>query len=112
MTDYMKYWIPVLILSTAYAGFFLGGDFVWLGIATFPILAILDSIIPRDYRTRNIASPLIANIPIWICAVGPVALFGLLAWRVSATPLTPVQAAGRDSQYGLDGCDSVDSGRA
>lgn len=94
MADYLKYWIPVLILGSAYLGFALGGDDVWLGIATFPVLAILDSIIPRDYSTRKINSPLFANIPIWLCAIGPVALYGVLAWRVSANELTPSQTGG------------------
>ena len=34
------------VVATAYAGFLLGGDWVWLGIVTFPVLALLDTLAP------------------------------------------------------------------
>ena len=94
MNDYLKYWVPVLMLASAFAGLMAGGDWVWAGVATFPLLAVLESLLPRDYSVRHMRSAALANIPIWISAVGPVLLYGVLAWRVSATPLTPSQSAG------------------
>ncbi|WP_428311876.1 alkane 1-monooxygenase [Hydrocarboniphaga sp.] len=94
MTDYLKYWVPVAILATATVGLSLGGDWVWLGVATFPALAVIDSLLPRDYSTRRIGSPTLANIPIWICSVGPVLLYGLLVWRVTHSQLSGVQLFG------------------
>lgn len=94
MNDYLRYWTPVAVLAIAFTGFFLGGDWVWLGIVTFPVLAILDSIVPRDYRMRKISNPALANVPIWLCAVGPVLLYGALAWRVSLDTMSTSQIIG------------------
>lgn len=94
MIDYLKYWTPVLVLGTAFAGFFLGGDYVWLGIATFPILAVLDTLVPRDFSVRRMNNRTFANIPIWICSVGPVLLYFAFAWRISVSELTGWQMVG------------------
>jgi len=84
MLDYLKYWVPVVVLGFAFSGFIIGGDAVWFGIASFPILAVLDSLFPRDYSVRkNMTSPFVANLPIWICAVGPVLLYFAFAWRLA-----------------------------
>ena len=92
--DYLKYWTPVLVLGAAFGGFFLGGDWVWAGIATFPILAVLDTIAPRDYSVRKMNNRTLANIPIWICAVGPVMLYFAFAWRLSVEDLSAAQIIG------------------
>ncbi|MDB5987888.1 MAG: monooxygenase [Nevskia sp.] len=94
MSDYLKYWTPVLVLATAFAGIILGGDWVWLGILTFPTLAVLDSMFPRDYGVRKMTNARLANIPIWLCAVGPVALYVAFAWRISHEDLTGWQIFG------------------
>ncbi len=94
MLDYLKYWVAVFVLGVAYAGFFMGGDWVWLGIATFPTLAVLDTVVGRDYSVRKMSNATLANIPIWICAVGPVCLYFAFAWRLSVEELTPWQVFG------------------
>jgi hypothetical protein len=94
MGDYLKYWMPVLVLGVAFAGFFLGGDWVWLGLATFPALALLDTLAGRDYNGRKITNATLANIPIWLCAVGPVVLYVAFAWRLSVEDLTAWQIVG------------------
>ena len=43
--------------------------------ATFPLLALLDMLVPRDYRVRKMTNATLANIPIWLCAIGPVTLY-------------------------------------
>lgn len=92
--DYLKYWTPVLIVATAFAGFFLGGDWVWLGIATFPALALLDTLAGRDFGTRKMRNGTLANIPIWLCAIGPVLIYVAFAWRLTVEDLTGWQILG------------------
>jgi p-cymene methyl-monooxygenase len=94
MSDYLKYWVPVLVLAVSFAGFFIGGNWVWLGIASFPVLAVLDTMAGRDYSTRRITNAALANIPIWLCSVGPVALYVAFAWRLSVEDLTGWQLVG------------------
>ncbi|HKY92617.1 MAG TPA: alkane 1-monooxygenase [Nevskiaceae bacterium] len=92
--DYLKYWTPVAVVATAYAGFFLGGNWVWLGIATFPALALLDTLAGKDYGVRNMSNRTLANIPIWLCCIGPVLLYFAFAWRLSVEDLTGWQMLG------------------
>ena len=92
--DYLKYWTPVLVLAASAAGLIIGGDWAWVGIATFPILAILDTIVGRDYSMRKMSNPTLANIPIWICAIVPLGLYFLLAWSVVHHDLTGWQMFG------------------
>lgn len=84
--DYLKYWTPVLVVALSAAGLFAGGDWMWVGIITFPVLAILDSVFPRDYSIRKMSNAFLANIPIWLCCIGPVALYLVFAWSLSAHP--------------------------
>jgi hypothetical protein len=102
--DYLKYWTPVLVVALSYLGFFLGGDWVWIGIASFPILAILDSIVPRDFSVRKMDNRTLANIPIWLCCVGPVCLYFAFAWRVHRSPdMTTMQLIGSALSLGWMG---------
>jgi len=94
MLDYLKYWVPVVVVATAGAGFLLGGDWVWLGIATFPVLALLDTLAGRDFGVRRMSNATLANIPIWLCALGPVALYFLFAWRLTVEDLSGWQVLG------------------
>ena len=94
MSDYLKYWTPVLVLGIAFAGMFMGGDYVWLGILTFPALAVLDTVLPRDYSLRKMTNASLANLPIWICAIGPLLLYLAFAWRISVEHLTTAQMIG------------------
>lgn len=34
--DYLKYWTPVAVLAASFAGLIAGGNWVWVGIASFP----------------------------------------------------------------------------
>ncbi|MGQ0622622.1 MAG: alkane 1-monooxygenase [Panacagrimonas sp.] len=94
--DYLKYWTPVLVVALSAFGLYAGGDYMWIGIATFPILAILDSIVPRDFSVRKMSNATLANIPIWICCVGPVCLYFVFAWQIGhgPEPLTTAQMIG------------------
>ncbi|WP_292998048.1 alkane 1-monooxygenase [Nevskia sp.] len=92
--DYLKYWLPVAVVAMAYAGFIAGGDYVWVGILSFPVLAVLDVIAGRDYSMRKMNNAFLANIPIWLCSVGPVCLYFAMAWRVSQGDLSTAQLVG------------------
>tara|TARA_R110000787_G_C13347248_1_gene438782 strand:- start:2 stop:1120 length:1119 start_codon:yes stop_codon:yes gene_type:complete len=92
--DYLKYWTPVGVLAAAFAGMIAGGNWVWVGIISFPVLAVLDSVLPRDYSQRKMSNATLANIPIWICAILPLLLFGVMAWQVSLGQLTGWQMFG------------------
>lgn len=92
--DYLKYWTPVAVLAASFAGLIAGGDWVWVGIATFPILALLDTLVGADYSQRRMSNGTLANLPIWICSVGPLLQFFVLAWAVGAHELTGWQMLG------------------
>lgn len=92
--DYLKYWTPVAVLAASFAGLIAGGDWVWVGIATFPILAVLDTLVGPDLSRRRMTSGPLANLPIWICSIGPLLQYLVLAWAVTAHDLTGWQMVG------------------
>jgi p-cymene monooxygenase len=92
--DYLKYWTPVLVLAASFAGLIAGGDWVWAGIATFPILAILDTLVGPDFSQRRMSNATLANLPIWICSIAPVLQFFVLAWAIGAHDLSGWQMFG------------------
>jgi alkane 1-monooxygenase/p-cymene monooxygenase len=83
MFDYLKYYLPVMMYVVCGAGLVMGGNYVWMGVATLPILGILDSLLPLSFSPRNMRSRFFANIPVWLCALlGPV-MYVMLAWNVA-----------------------------
>jgi alkane 1-monooxygenase len=50
--DRIRYLIIPLTTALGVAGFLLGGTFVWLGAATFPVLLLADVILPKDFKLR------------------------------------------------------------
>ena len=101
--DYLKYWTPVLVVALAALGFVLGGNWVWTGIASFPILAVLDTIAGRDYSVRKMNNHVLANVPIWLCCIGPVCLYFFFAWRMSQGPMSSSQMLGSALSLGWMG---------
>ncbi|VVQ15463.1 Alkane 1-monooxygenase 2 [Pseudomonas fluorescens] len=92
--DYSKYYLPVLVQLAALAGLLAGGNWVWIGVATLPALAILDALLPRDYATRKMRSKALALIPVWICTLlGPI-LYLVLAYTVGTSEFTGWQILG------------------
>ncbi len=45
--DTIRYYLIPLVSACGALGFYYGGDWVWLGAATFPSLMILDVLLPR-----------------------------------------------------------------
>jgi p-cymene monooxygenase len=92
--DYVKYYAGGLISTLGIVGFLLGGNAVWLGFATFPVVTLFDALLPRDLSTRRIRSPFWAAVPVWLGALAPIAVFLVFAWRLSIEPLSLGQIIG------------------
>ncbi|WP_018990728.1 alkane 1-monooxygenase [Aromatoleum toluclasticum] len=92
--DYLKYFLPVLMQVATLAGLLAGGHWVWVGIATFPLLALVDSILPMDFSARRIRSRALSLIPVWICTILGPSLYVALAWVVASGQLDGAQTVG------------------
>ncbi|MGQ0618936.1 MAG: alkane 1-monooxygenase [Panacagrimonas sp.] len=92
--DYLKYYAATITLGIGLAGFMLGGDWVWLGFALFPVITFIDYVFPRDYSVRKMDSFLWASIPVWLAGLGPIVLFLAFAWRMGVEDLTTWQLVG------------------
>lgn len=57
--DTLRYYISPLVTLVGATGFYLGGDWVWLGAATFPLLMALDIALPKDFATRRVNAALV-----------------------------------------------------
>lgn len=64
--DSLRYFLSPVVTSIGVAGFVLGGHFVWLGISTFPVLMILDLVLPPDTDARNIPHAWIADMHLFL----------------------------------------------
>ena len=64
MLDYLRYYLSPATLLFGVVGLYLGGVWVWMGLATLPILAIGDTILPRDLSERRMRSEALAFIPV------------------------------------------------
>ena len=94
MFDYLKYYAAAVLLAVGFTGFALGGDYVWLGFATFPVITLIDFLLPRDFSMRKMNSAFWASIPVWIGALGPIGIFLAFAWRMHIEQLTGLQLLG------------------
>lgn len=84
--DYSRYYLGVLLQLGVIASFFVGGHWLWLGIASLPILGLIDSILPNDFAARRITNHTLADIPVWLCSLlGPLIYVAAAFW-VSRTP--------------------------
>src|SRR3546814_9723092 len=93
--DYTRYYTPVLVQIAAYAGFALGGNWVFIGIASLPLLGLIDSVLPNDMRPREMKRGLMADLPVWLATILAVGLYFMAAfWVRSAEAITPWQYAG------------------
>lgn len=95
MSDYLKFWlIPNGIVAAGIAGFVLGGDWVWLGIATFPLLAFVDSLLPRNMKPRRMSNAFLSTVPVWLAAIGSLAIYFFAAHHIATNELTVSQIVG------------------
>jgi p-cymene methyl-monooxygenase len=82
MWEYTKYYLAPLTQVLAIVGLCLGGPYVWVGLAFFPGMAIIDSMLPADYSARRMKSQGWAFVPIWLSTLLGPALYVALAWSV------------------------------
>ena len=87
--DHARYYIPVLVQLGAYASFLIGGGWVWFGIASLPILGILDSLMPNDMAPRRMRAGVITDLPVWLSTFLAVGLYFMAALWVARTPDIP-----------------------
>ena len=93
--DYLRYYIAAALQAVGFAGFFLGGQWVWLGIATFPLLATIDALLPNDMAPRRMRGGFAAYLPVWIAAFGGLGLYAAAALWIAREPAAgPLQIAG------------------
>jgi p-cymene monooxygenase len=84
--DYLRYYFSVLFPAIAAIGFLIGGNAVWLGVALLPIMGIIDGLLPNDMAPRKISSKALAEIPVWMCALGTPILYLVAAYWVATAP--------------------------
>ena len=87
--DSLRYYISPLVTSCGILGFALGGPWVWLGAATFPVLLILDILLPKDFAARNVQAPVVADLALYLQLPLMVGLYAalLIGVRASTIPL-------------------------
>jgi alkane 1-monooxygenase/p-cymene monooxygenase len=94
MTEYLKYYLSPLTQVAAICGLYAGGDYVWIGLAWLPVLALVDSLLPDDLSARKMRSKGWAYVPIWLSALlGPV-VYVALAWSMAHNGLSIAQTIG------------------
>lgn len=54
--DAIRYYLIPLVTVCGALGFYYGGNWVWLGAATFPVLMVLDIALPKDFSERKVNS--------------------------------------------------------
>ena len=93
MTDYLRYYLPVALQLLVAWSFYVGGPWVYAAALSFPVLMIIDVLLPRDYAPRKIRSEAWASVPLWISVLLGPALYFVLAWRVGQGDMTGLQVA-------------------
>lgn len=94
MFDYLRYYLSPLTQVIAAAGIVAGGIYVWTGIATLFIYALIDGLLPQDTKPRTIRNRALAEIPVWLGAIFAVGLFLVLAWKIGQGGMTLVEMIG------------------
>ncbi|WP_420468218.1 alkane 1-monooxygenase [Panacagrimonas sp.] len=75
MLDTLRYYLVPMTTLCGVIGFMLGGGYVWLGLATFPVLLFFDVVLPRDIAPRRVRSPMLADLALHLHVVLIVALY-------------------------------------
>lgn len=93
--DYARYYVGPLLQMAVIASFLVGGDWVWLGIASLPAFGVIDSLLPNDFAPRKIRNKDLADIPVWMSSLlGPVIYLAAAYWVATAPNPTALQYVG------------------
>jgi alkane 1-monooxygenase/p-cymene monooxygenase len=94
MFEYLKYFLPPLTQVISLWGFYMGGDYVWIAIAWFPLCTLLDSLLPIDLSVRQMAHRGLAYLPVWLSVLLGPCMYAGLAWASAHHDLTGWQLFG------------------
>lgn len=94
--DALRYYLVPAMTLTGVVGFVLGGEFVWLGFGTFPVLLLLDIALPSDRKMRARGISFAANFAIYLQLPLLIGLYLAFANSVNSgtDPILDGQAAG------------------
>jgi p-cymene monooxygenase len=82
MFQSVRYYTAALVQLIAYSGFVLGGNWVWLGVASLPALGLVDSLLPNDMSPRKMKDGLLTDLPVWLSTFLAVGLYIVAAFWV------------------------------
>lgn len=93
--DYLRYYIPVMVQFSAIAGFWVGGEGIWVGIISLPLFGLVDSVLPNDMRPRRVYNKGLADIPVWLCSLlTPILYLVAAAWVQRSPDISTTQYMG------------------
>lgn len=79
----LRYYICTVVVLTAIYGFYLGGEYVWLGVGTFPVLLIFDVLLPQDHKHWEIKNGFVADLALYLHVPLMFIMYGMfLRWFV------------------------------
>jgi alkane 1-monooxygenase len=98
LMDTLRYWL--IVPGTTFVGlvgFALGGPWIWLGLGTFPVLLLLELVLPRDLAVRRISRPWLVDGALYANCLILLAMWVLFAVFVAdgSNPLNAADAAWR-----------------
>ena len=64
--NYLRYYLGAVIVSLGIIGFLLGDSWVWLGLATFIPLLLIDIIAKTDTKIYPLATAWLAEVPLYL----------------------------------------------
>lgn len=88
MFEILLYLIPTALQVMAAWGFYVGGHWVYLAIASFPVLMLIDSVLPRDMSKRKMRNGFLATVPLYLNLICGFGLIFVLAWRIGQDTMT------------------------
>ena len=93
--DYLRYYLGTAVVVCGVLGFYWGGYWVFLGVGTFIPLLILDIVLPRDFKPREIRYPLLADLPLYLHVLLMFAVYAAFVhWAATAGSIAPGQWLG------------------
>src|SRR3954467_13487966 len=93
---YLRYYLGNAFMLLGVVGLALGGGWVWLGAATFPLLIVLDLPFQKaDFSVRLLRHAPLADVPLVRHGAAMLALLALAARRIGLLLATPSPSIGQ-----------------